>query len=72
MPPKLIVPVIKQELILAYPNSKSKDKCPIKCLMDVSFQHFNLGEREAILVRKLDHLATSLKKAPLLISRRGF
>ena len=62
MPTKLIVPVIKQELILAYPNSKSKDKCPIKCLMDVSFQHFNLGEREAILVRKLDHLATSLKK----------
>ena len=62
MPPKLIVPVIKQELILAYPDSESKDKCPIKCLMDVSFQHFNLGEREAILVRKLDHLATSLKK----------
>ena len=62
MPPKLIVPVIRQELILAYLNSEPKDKCPIKCLMDVSFQHFNLGEREAILVRKLDHLATSLKK----------
>ena len=62
MPPKLIVPVIRQELILAYPNSESKNRCPIKCLMDVSFQHFNLGEREAILVRKLDHLATSLKK----------
>ncbi len=72
MPPKLIVPVIKQELILAYPNSKPKDKCPIKCLMDVSFQHFILGEREAILAIKLDRLAKSLKKPLYLINRRGF